>query len=235
MDEFKAAKDLLKPAKAKLVVIDGNGPDEDKTLECMFNPTEYRLSQNVEVSRESVAARPGGKAQYVGTTALTLTMQLFFDDFASANGDVTPKISTLLKWQHPTSKSMDGKRPVPPLIRFEWGNTWLSTFQGVLTSVDVSYTLFRKDGTPIQAKVDITIEGAGKVVALPNPTSHAIDSRRVRILTEGDSLQSIAYQELGNATYWRAIAELNGIDDPLRLAAGRVVLIPTVADAARSA
>lgn len=233
MDEYKAAKDLVKPAKARLIVVGDNKPDAPDTLECMFNPTEYRLSQRVNVSREPMAARPGGKAQYLATSALTLSMQLFFDDFGSAKGDVTPKITTLLKWQQPTSKS--GPRPVPPLIRFEWGNKQLSIIEGVLTSVAVNYTLFRKDGTPIQAKVDITIEGAEKVVPRPNPTSHAIDSRRVRTLTEGDSLQSIAYQELGKATYWRAIAELNGIDDPLRLAPGQVLLIPTVTDAARSA
>lgn len=233
MDEFNAIKDLVKPAKAKLKVLSGNEPDGEKTLECMFNPTTYRLSQKVDVHREGVAAKPGGKAQYVGTSALTLTMQLFFDDFGSASGDVTPKISTLLKWQQPTSKS--GSRPAPPLISFEWGNKQLSGFQGVLTSVIVNYKLFRKDGTPIQAEVDITIEGEEKVVARGNPTSHAIDSRRARTLTQGDSLQSIAYQELGNATYWRAIAELNGIDDPLRLVPGQVLLIPTVADAARTA
>lgn len=233
MDEYKAAKDLVKPAKAKLVVVGGNEPKGTGTLECMFNPTTYKLSQSVEVDRLTTAANPGGNAQYIRTSHLTLTMDLFFDDFGSANGDVTPKISTLLKWQQPTEKS--GKRPAPPLLRFEWGNKQLSIIEGVLTSVVVNYTLFRKDGTPVQATVNITIEGVGKVVVLPNPTSHAIDSRRVRTLTEGDSLQSIAYEELGKATYWRAIAELNGIDDPLRLAPGLVLVIPTVADAARSA
>jgi nucleoid-associated protein YgaU len=53
-------------------------------------------------------------------------------------------------------------------------------------------------------------------------------------MIEGDSLQSIAYRELGKAAYWRAIADLNGIDDPLRVTAGTVLLIPSVADAARA-
>jgi nucleoid-associated protein YgaU len=51
---------------------------------------------------------------------------------------------------------------------------------------------------------------------------------------EGDTLQSVAYSELGKAAYWRSIAELNGIDDPMRVPPGRVLLIPTVADATRS-
>jgi nucleoid-associated protein YgaU len=52
-------------------------------------------------------------------------------------------------------------------------------------------------------------------------------------MIEGDTLQSVAYTELGNPAYWRAIAELNGIDDPQRVTAGTTLLIPSVADAAR--
>jgi nucleoid-associated protein YgaU len=44
----------------------------------------------------------------------------------------------------------------------------------------------------------------------------------------------VAYKELGKAAHWRSIAELNGIDDPMRLATGTVLLIPTVADATRN-
>jgi nucleoid-associated protein YgaU len=52
-------------------------------------------------------------------------------------------------------------------------------------------------------------------------------------MVEGDTLQSVAYAELGKPAYWRAIAELNGIDDPQRVEAGTTVLIPSAADAAQ--
>ncbi len=42
----------------------------------------------------------------------------------------------------------------------------------------------------------------------------------------GDSLQSLAWREYGNATAWRAIAEANGIDDPSRLPAGTELVLP---------
>ena len=146
---------------------------------------------------------------------MTLTTQLFFDDFSTAEGDVTPKITTLLSWTHPTQASRDRDRPCPPLVAFRWGgNSTLDDFSGYLKSVVVNYTVFRKDGTPVQAKVDITIEGQPETIGGQNPTSHSINSRRVHTMIEGDTLQSIAFRELGKAAYWRAIAELNGIDDP---------------------
>lgn len=229
---------LVKPDKAKLVcqppnLPDGPGPHE---IECMFNPTEYRLSQTLNVSRNKTPSKAGGTPEFSGTNAMTLTTQLLFDDFASAKGDVTPKISTLLSWTYPTKASQDQKSPCPPLVSFVWGgNKQLTGFSGFLKSVVVNYTVFRKDGTPVQAKVDITIEGQAKEFGKQNPTSHAVNSQRVHTVTEGDTLQSVAYQELGRPGYWRAIAELNDIDDPMRVRAGTALLIPSRADAARSA
>ena len=241
MDDLQAAAGnlgsalgLVKSKKAKLVCVGSNLPSGLTEIECMFNPTEYRISQTLSVTRNQTPARSGGTPQFAGTNAMTLTMQLFFDDFASAQGDVTPKITALLAWTHPTESSRS-TRPCPPLVSFKWGgNPQLDTFSGYLKSVVVNYTIFRKDGTPVQAKVDITIEGQPEQIGGQNPTSHSIDSRRVHTMIEGDTLQSVAYRELGSPGYWRAIADLNGIDDPLRVAAGTALLIPSAADAARN-
>ena len=46
----------------------------------------------------------------------------------------------------------------------------------------------------------------------------------------GDSLQAIAYESYRDATKWRAIAEANGIDDPLHLKRGSVLSIPRIED-----
>lgn len=234
----KAAGEALgfvKPGKAKLVVVGSNKPAGVTVVECMFNPTEYRLSQSLNVTRNRTPSMTGGTPEFGGTNAMSLTTQLFFDDFASAKGDVTPKITTLLSWMKPTQSSHDAGKPCPPLVAFRWGgNPQLNDFSGFLKQVQVNYTIFRKDGTPVQAKVDITIEGQDEQFGSQNPTSHAANSRRTHDVIEGETLQSVAYRELGKPAYWRAIAELNGIDDPFRLPAGTTLLIPSVADAARS-
>ena len=227
---------LLKADKAKIVCVGPNKPAGKTEIECMFNPTEYRLTQTLNVTRNRTPATNGGTPEFSGTNAMTLTTQLFFDDFSSASGDVTPKITTLLGWTRPTQASRDKKKPCPPLVSFKWGgNPQLDGFSGYLKSVVVNYTVFRKNGTPVQAKVDITIEGQPEQIGGQNPTSHSVNSRRVHTTIEGDTLQSVAFEELGKPAYWRAIADLNGIDDPMRLAPGTVLLIPSLADAARGA
>jgi nucleoid-associated protein YgaU len=54
----------------------------------------------------------------------------------------------------------------------------------------------------------------------------------VRVVGAGDTLHSIAWDEYGNASWWRALAEFNGIDDPLRVNPGVRLLIPTSDEAA---
>jgi nucleoid-associated protein YgaU len=219
----------LASAAMSALPIPGGGKDPDNELTFMFNPTEYRLSQSVSTNRTKDKWLPGGKVEYQHTGPLTISMQLFFDDFASLQGDVTPKISKLLKWQMP-----EGFKP-PPLVKFEWGNKQLENFKGVITQLNINYTVFSKNGTPIQAKVDLTLEGTDELHPGKNPTSHAVDMRRVHTVVEGETIASIAYAELGRAAYWRAIATANGIDDPLRVRPGQTLLIPSAADAARNA
>jgi nucleoid-associated protein YgaU len=227
---------VIKPEKAKLLVVGPNKPGKPHSIECMFNPTDYKLTQSLEVKRNRSPKRPAGTPEYTGTNAMVLTTQLFFDDFASAKGDVTPKITTLLSWTRPTEMSKKEKKPCPPYVQFKWGgNKQLDNFCGFLESVVVHYTIFRRDGTPVQAKVDITIKGETEPIEGQNPTSRAAGSRQTHTVVEGETLQAVAYQELGRPTYWRAIAELNDIDDPLRVSPGTILLIPSVADAARNA
>jgi hypothetical protein len=225
---------LIKPEKAKLACVGKNLPDENDPIECMFNPTEYELRQTMTVTRNRAPSRPAGTPEFGGTNAMTLTLKLFFDEFSLADGDVTPRITRLLSWTKPTKKSVDEGNPCPPLVAFQWGNNpQLANFQGFLKTVAVTYKLFRRDGTPVRADVTVTLEGETEQFGATNPTSHATESRRIHVLLEGESLQSVAYGEFGRAAYWRAIAELNGIDDPVRVRPGTRLVIPTLADAAR--
>jgi nucleoid-associated protein YgaU len=59
-----------------------------------------------------------------------------------------------------------------------------------------------------------------------NPTSGGPAGRRSHTIGAGDTLHSIAQREYGKPGLWRGLADVNGIDDPLRVAVGTSVLIP---------
>jgi nucleoid-associated protein YgaU len=120
----------------------------------------------------------------------------------------------------------------PPTVEFGWGN--LITFKAVCDSLQIQYTLFKPDGTPIRANAKLQLTQVGNVTAKPsggstkrqNPTTTGVGGLRTHVVRDGDSLQSIAYAAYGDATHWRAIAEANGVDDPTRLRRGALLTIP---------
>ncbi len=97
-----------------------------------------------------------------------------------------------------------------------------------MTSVSAKFTLFSSAGTPIRAVCSVTMEEMpGEEFRKQNPTSGSYDVRRVHRTVAGDSLASVAFNEYGSPTAWRPLAAFNGIDDPLRVPTGTVLMLPS--------
>jgi hypothetical protein len=68
-----------------------------------------------------------------------------------------------------------------------------------------------------------------------NPTSGGLVPRRLHVVVDGDTLAGVAYREYGDAALWRAVAQVNRLDDPSRLRPGTHLLLPTVDELRRPA
>ena len=118
-----------------------------------------------------------------------------------------------------------GAKAVPPFVTFAWGSN--VTFKAVITSLTVAYKLFQPNGDPIRADVNLALTEAEQAeVKAQNPTTRAEAGLGVHTVGDGDSLQSIAYRVYGDAARWRTIAEVNGIDDPMRVRRGTPLMLP---------
>ena len=171
--------------------------------------------------------------QYTGGQPRTLSVDLMFDDTESASGDVSgviAKLFTLL--EVPSGGSASNKNSGrPPTVEFGWGKS--TTFKAVVTSLTATYTLFRPNGAPIRATAKLGLMQAeddpgtsARWKPRQNPTTSGAGGIRSHTVRDGDSLQSIAYREYGDATRWRLIAEANNVDDPVRLRRGATLVVP---------
>lgn len=215
--------------KARLVEVEGNKSE----LEFHFNPKEYSLSKSTTWNRPTQkSAKRAAKPEFGGVGPQTVTMELLFDDWESKQPSLIKDIKQLMDWLSPSDKSRDKGKPQPQILKFQWGsNESLSEFKGFLKSVGVKYTMFKQDGTPVRATANVTLEEVPTDPPGTNPTSGSTEGRRTHVVGASDSLHSIAYAEYGNANLWRAVALFNGIDDPLRVAAGTRLLLPSADEA----
>jgi nucleoid-associated protein YgaU len=89
------------------------------------------------------------------------------------------------------------------------------------------FTLFANDGTPLRATLDVTFKQIKDEGQYPrqNPSSGGNPGDHVRTVREGETLAQIAYEEYGDSTVWRHLADTNRVDDPRRLHPGQVLMI----------
>ncbi|MDA8236658.1 MAG: peptidase M23 [Chloroflexi bacterium] len=221
--------------KAVLNVVDGDPPT--RTLPFMYNPAELSTSKSANWNRpQQKGASSAGKPQFTGAGPQTVQMEIWFDAWDAADADVTKSVKTLFEWTKPTPTSIKKKLPRPPVLGFEWGsNQILADLKFFLKTVNAKYVLFKPDGTPVRASATLSFEEVPEDQPRQNPSSGARASRRSHVLDAGDSLHAVAYREYGDATLWRGVAAFNAIDDPLRVAAGTRILVPTADEARRLA
>jgi nucleoid-associated protein YgaU len=110
-------------------------------------------------------------------------------------------------------------------VAFEWGGF---RFVAVITTMSQKFTMFRQDGKPVRATVEVTFrqDRDPNEEPLQNPTSGGGEVERVWRVVAGERLDTIAYEVYGDATKWRLIAEYNQLVDPLRLRGGQQLSIP---------
>ncbi len=222
--------------KATLVVVVGKGLRKTK-LKFQYNPEHYTLVKSAEwKAPDQSSGKSTAEPTFTKTNPATVTMDVFFDAFGELSGDVTDDVQTLMAWTKPCPEPNEGttNQYQPPVLEFRWGaSDALDGFRGFLRSVTAQYTMFRSDGTPIRATCNITLEEVASSTWPQNPTSGGKPGLQAHVLIEGETLHSVAWAEYGNASYWRAVAALNHIDDPMRISPGTRLLLPSPRDAGR--
>ena len=213
---------------------------ETDPIQCWFNPKEYSLSKANTWAAQPVAGKPLPLPEYGGGQPRQLNLDLLFDCSDGVKRDVRAVTDRLLKMMEVDPK-LKGSSPKnsgrPPHVTFKWGT--IVSFKAAATSLNLQFTLFRNDGTPIRAQAKLQllqVEKAHDPSVAPgaskgqNPTTRGVAGVSAHVVRDGDSLPSIAYAAYGDPTHWRPIAEANGIDDPLRLHRGTSLAIPMLTE-----
>jgi len=114
----------------------------------------------------------------------------------------------------------------PPHIGFIWGDSIF--FVGKIASQTTQYTVFDRDGTPIRAKLDISIIGEDVSYDPQKYPFESPDRTKQRTLRYGDQIWMMAQEEYGDASRWKIIAKANHVMNP-RLMGGMTNLkVPSI-------
>ncbi|MBN1628917.1 MAG: LysM peptidoglycan-binding domain-containing protein [Thermoleophilia bacterium] len=214
---------------ARIVEVDSSGEPKSGgvSVNCMFNPFEYSVSKTNTYKEEKKNRSDVPSFEFEKAGPQTLKLTLTFDTYET-DEDVsltTNKLWKLMESKTRRAGNRDKKVP-PPEVAFEWG---VFRFVAVITNMTQKFTLFKPDGTPVRAQVEVTFTQHKDLNDYPsqNPTSGGGKIERIWHVVAGDRIDSIAHTVYGDASRWREIAVYNRLKDPLQLRAGQQLIIPS--------
>lgn len=189
-----------------------------------FNPEEYTVERSANFAQLAVPGLSAPIVQFVSGSAQTIELDLLVDTTeASPAGGPGADVRRLVR-EITGFMDIDPELHAPPPVVFAWGEF---TFLCVLQKVSQSFVLFRADGTPLRARLKVSLsEYKNADLEAKEIKRQTVDYTKTHIVAQGDTLALIAHREYSDATAWRAIAVRNGITDPRRLTIGATLSIP---------
>jgi nucleoid-associated protein YgaU len=120
--------------------------------------------------------------------------------------------------------NIDPATHAPPILLFAWGSL---TFTCVLARASQRFIMFRADGTPVRARLQVTFnEIRNAELEAKEIKRETADYSKYHLVKQGETLSGIAWQVYRNPALWRPIALHNGIHDVCALRVGQQLLLP---------
>lgn len=220
-------------------------PDDQKPgiggipYEPVYNPTEFSVSYGTEYDGGELPINADVSKKYMSTAPRSLSMKLFFDGTgASPSSSSLGAIAANTLGIHVNTvdiqietfiglaTTVNKEKHRPRYVMVIWGSFIMT---GVVTTLNVNYTMFQPDGRPLRATMDITIKeniASTLITKLLNLLSP--DLSKSIVVQEGDTLPLLCYQEYNDASLYPKIAEVNNLKNYRKLKQGMELLFPPI-------
>lgn len=229
------------PLKATFQRIRPSGAPLGEPFPVSYNPTEFTFNKSVQIAEITIPGLDAPLLQFVRGQTETLTLDLFFDSTEKGAGQgatpvtlETDKFYQLLR--------IDGELHAPAVLYFAWGDRGFpgssyeagyasqrraNGFKCIVDSVRQRFTLFSPEGVPLRATLTVTLKEYKTLQdQIQQLNLRSSDQTKTHVVQQGETLARIAAADYDDPVAWRAIADHNGLDDPLSIAPGQLLELP---------
>jgi hypothetical protein len=196
-----------------------------------INPDKYKQTYEVMYSNVKSPGCAGGSPEFNRVGVDTLTFELVFDGTGvvpTAVPGVVPFSEDGISSQIEAFKLLiytyKGNTHSPNFIKLFWGTM---LFKGRLKTLDLTYTLFKPDGTPLRAKANLTFIGYTDRLELAKKSNKSSPDLSHRVTVKaGDTLPLMCFKVYGSSAPYLAVARVNQLTSFRSLVAGEQLLFP---------
>ncbi|UTW66994.1 LysM peptidoglycan-binding domain-containing protein [bacterium SCSIO 12643] len=190
-----------------------------------INPASYTHNHKANYNNHTAQGAPGTTLLFQGIPPETISFDIHFDGTGAIENNKTP-----VKTQIDDFKNIcfvyNGTIHEPNYLIVSWGSL---VFKCKLTSMNITYSLFKKDGTPLRAKASVTFEEAVSASNIAKEANNqSPDLTHLIVVKEGDTLPLICYKTYGNPNYYLQVAEFNNIVNFRDITPGTQLYLPPI-------
>lgn len=219
-----------------------------KEFDVQINPEQYRKSYGVGYSYSRTPGNVGSAAgfEYVDPEQFNIEFVIdgtgvvkndlgFLGGVAGAaaamaspfieedkNSYVTDKIKNLKEVVY----GFQGDIHRTPFVKVIWGE---ELFEGVLVNLNITYTLFQPDGTPLRAKINVSFREQVPLAQQElRRDQQSPDLTHVRTVNEGDTLLIMTERIYDDPVFYLEVAKVNGLTNFRKLRTGTRMHFPPI-------
>lgn len=192
----------------------------------MINPDTIKLQRGIEYNEEQAPDTSSASQKYKSTPSDKLSFDIIID----CTGVVDSKRTDMSKEIKALEKIVliyNGDIHRPNFVKVQWGQNIV--FNGVLTSIDTSYTLFKPDGSPLRAKLSLNFSqyiSPETVKKLDDQKSP--DITHLVTVIEGMTLPQLCFQVWNDDSYYVQVAKYNDLNKFRNLKGKKSLVFPPI-------
>jgi len=196
-----------------------------------INPTSYSYKFGIQYNNRQAQGANGPSPDFNKVGPDSVSFELLFDATGVVPSPIAGKsavpddgVYSQIEAFKALVLSFNGQIHSPNYIILSWAQL---QFRCRLQSMDLNYTLFRPDGTPIRARMSLSFLGFNSEQTLAKQATKASpDMTHIVTVVAGDSLPTLCYRIYGSSLYYLRLARFNGLNGFKMLVPGTKLRFP---------
>lgn len=205
------------------------GEDKSRIFTAPVNPESFTKNLKVDHDVRTGHGNHGTEVTFKSTVPEELRLEFILDGTGTMEGYVEEykklQVHDQLKKFLNCAYDFDGEIHSPRFLIIFWGSE--IDFRCVLSNLDINYTLFNPDGTPLRAKLTATfLNYVAREERLARERQSSPDLTHYRKVKQGDRLDLMAFNIYNNPKYFLQVGKVNALSSIRNIKPGSELYFP---------
>lgn len=228
-----------------------NNGDDAKIFTVDFNPNTFTVNNKIEFKAQGGQGSAGGDPTFEKIPPLEFSIEFTIDGTGVASQNLANEqknkfndiknnskpenkndyVKTRVKdLRETTGSNINGDIHRPNYLAVLWGTFYIKC---VLTAINITYSLFDRNGSPLRAKISCNFLERKQPGAGERQTMYeSPDLTKYKQVRQEDKLPLIAKNNYNESYYYLQVAKVNKLKNFRKLVPGTTLVLPPLAEPA---